>query len=173
MAKTANAVNAKRTKIELVINAAWVAALASLSTAETVDFSSVTKSISGGELTRETQKEYVTGDAAPIIDQDTDLVYSDIVITFLYTNGKDTVGSDNIDVGAVLDEMAVYVASQIPLPVIWSVAGGAVGDEERISDASETYIKGLTPPVGGVDSTGKVQRTLTLGTSSILPATVS
>ena len=173
MTKTANAVNAKRTKVELVITAAMVTALASLTTAETIDISSVVKSISGGDLTRVVNKEFVTGDASPILDYDTDKQYSDIVVVFLFTNGGDALGTDTIDIGTILDELAAYVASGLSLQIIWSVAGGNSGDEERLSSATETFIVGLTQPVGGVDSTGKVQRTLTLSTSEVTKATVS
>lgn len=173
MAKTANAVNAKRTKVELVVTAAMVTALASLTTAETIDISSVVKSISGGDLARVVNKEYVTGDATPILDYDTDKQYSDIVLNFLFTNGLDELGTDTIDIGTILDELAAYVASDLSLQIVWSVAGGNSGDEERLSSATETFIVGLTQPVGGVDGTGKVQRTLTLSTSSVTKATVS
>ena len=173
MAKTVNAVNAKRGKVELVFDAALVAALASLTTAETIDISSIVKNISGGDLTRAVEKEYVIGDDEAIDDYDSKLVYSNLVIILLYTNGKDSLGTDTVDIGTILDEVAVYTTTDLTLPVIWSVAGGAVGDEERATGASDTRIVGLTPPVGGVDSSGKVQRTLTLSVNSITPATVS
>lgn len=173
MAKTVNATGAKRAKVELVFNAALVAALASLTTAETIDISSIVKGISGGDLTRTVEKEYVIGDSAAIETYDPQLQYADLVITFLYTNGKDELGTDDIDIGAVLDEAAVYVGSNLSLQVIWSMAGGAVGDEERITGADDTRIVGLTPPVGGVDTNGKIQRTLTLSIQSVTKATVS
>lgn len=173
MAKTANATGAKRAKVELTINAAAVAALASLTTAETIDISSVVKSISGGDLSRVVEKEYVIGDSDAIETYDPQLVYSDVVIVFLYTNGKDEVGTDDIDIGTILDEMAATTSTNLSLPVIWSMAGGAVGDEERISGADDTRIVGLTQPQGGVDTAGKVQRTLTLSVQSVTPATVS
>ncbi len=173
MAKTANATGAKRAKVELVINAAAVTALASLTTAETIDISSIVKSISGGDLTRTVEKEYVIGDSAAIETYDPQLIYSDLVIVFLYTNGKDELGADDIDIGAILDELAVYVGGDLSLPVIWSMAGGNVGDEERQTGASDTRIVGLTQPQGGVDTTGKVQRTLTLSVQSVTKATVS
>lgn len=173
MAKTANATGAKRAKVELTINAAAVTALASLTTAETIDISSIVKSISGGDLTRVVEKEYVIGDSAAIETYDPQLVYSDLVIVFLYTNGKDSLGTDTLDIGDVLDEIATYVNSSLSLPVIWSMAGGAVGDEERLTGANDTRIVGLTQPQGGVDTAGKVQRTLTLSVQSVTKATVS
>jgi len=173
MAKTANATHGKRTKVEAVMTAALVAALASLTTAETIDWSSVVKSISGGELTRTVEKEYVTGDDTPILSYDTNIQYSDIVIVFLYTNGKDTIGTDLIDFGEFLDDLAVVTSSDLSLPIIWSVAGGAIGDEERLSSATETFVVGLTAPVGGVGDNAKVQRTLTLSTSQVTKATVA
>lgn len=173
MTKTAFGVNGKRTKVELVVTAAMVTALASLTTAETIDISQIVKSISGGDLTRVVNKEYVTGDAAAILDYDTDKQYSDIVLVFLHTNGEEVMGTDTIDIGAVLDELADYIASNLSLQIIWSVAGGGSGDEERLSSATETFIVGLTQPVGGVDTAGKVQRTLTLSTSAVTKATVS
>lgn len=173
MSKTANATGAKRAKVELTINAAAVTALASLTTAETIDISSIVKSISGGDLTRVVEKEYVIGDSAAIETYDPQLIYSDLVIVFLYTNGKDSLGTDTLDIGDVLDEIATYVNSSLSLPVIWSMAGGAVGDEERLTGANDTRIVGLTQPQGGVDTAGKVQRTLTLSVQSVTKATVS
>ena len=173
MAKTPNAVNSKRTKVELVISAAMVTALASLTTAESIDISQVVKTIAGGDLTRVVDKEYVTGDSSAILSYDTDIQYSDIVLNFLFTNGGDELGTDDLDIGELLDELAVYIDSDLSLQIVWSVAGGAVGDEERLSSATETFIIGLTPPVGGVGDNAKVQRTLTLSTSQVTAATVS
>ena len=173
MAKTANATGAKRAKVELVVSSAMVTALASLTTAESIDISSIVKSISGGDLTRGVEKEYVVGDSAAIETYDPQLIYSDMVIVFLYTNGKDTLGTDTIDVGEILDELAVYTTSNLSPQIVWSMAGGAVGDEERLTGATDTRIVGLTQPQGGVDTTGKVQRTLTLSVQTVTKATIT
>lgn len=173
MTKTANATGGKRAKLEIVISAAMVSALAMLTTAETIDLSSIVKNISGGELTRALEKEFVIGDDEAIEDYGTKLTYSNLVITFLYTNGKDQLGTDGIDPGALLDALARYTGGDLSPQTIWSMAGGAVGDEELSTGANDTRIVGLTPPVGGVDTTGKIQRTLALSVNSLTPATVS
>ena len=173
MPKTAQAVNAKRTKIEIVVSAEMVAALASLTTVETIDMSSIAKSISGGGQTRVVNKEYVTGDATPILDYDTNVDEGDLVINMLHTNGKETLGTDNLDIPAILNEIINHTAVDLSVQFIWSVAGGAVGDEERLTHPTETYLIGLTDPVGGVDDSAKVQQSLTLSTSAVTLATVT
>ena len=166
MAKTENASGSKRFKCELVISNAMVTALTMLSTAETIDISSITKAVGGGNVKRAVEKEYVSGDKDPILTHDNQIVIDPYTISFLYTNGKDTLGTDGIDIGELLDTIIEHDGELSPQFII-SMAGGNVGDEERLSDPNSTRIAELTPPVGGVDTGGKIQRTVTVESPSM------
>lgn len=172
MAKTANAISPRRGKLEMVISAAMVTAT-SLTTAETVDLSSVVKAVEGGGLTRAINKEYVIGDDTPISDYDTRLERGDLQIVFLYTNGLEEFGTDDFDLYSVLKEIAEYTAEDLSVQFIWSPAGGAVGDEEFTTDAAESFITSLSDPVGGVDTGGKLQVTVGLSSPTLARSAVA
>ncbi len=172
MTKTANAVSPRRTKVELVISAAMVTALASLTTAETIDISSIAKNVGGGGIKRPVTKEWVTGDDEAIGDYETRIDREAINVSFLYTNGKDQLGTDLLDIPAILREIAEYTVSDLSPQIVYSLAGGNVGDESFTTHATETRLTDLTDPVGGVDTSGKVQQTATFFSPSLTPATV-
>ncbi len=172
MAKTANAEGGKRFKCELVVSAAMVAALAMLNTAESIDISSITKAVSGGEVARPVEKEWVSGDKDPLLSHDNQVVVAPYLLSFLWTNGKDTLGTDLIDIGVLLEAIINHDAEISPQFII-SMAGGNVGDEERLSSATETRLAALSDPVGGVDTGGKIQRSVTIESPSWTVATVA
>lgn len=172
MAKTANAVSSRKVKVELVISPAMVTALASLTTAESIDISQIVKAVGGGGIKRPVTKEWVSGDDEPLADYETRIERGDITVSFLYTNGKDQLGTDLLDIPAILREIAEYTASDLSPQIIYSLAGGNVGDEEFTTHATETRLTDLTDPVGGVDTGGKVQQTATFFSPALTPATV-
>lgn len=172
MTKTVNAISPRRGKLEMIISSAIVTAT-SLTTAQTVDISSVVKAVEGGGLTRTINKEWVIGDDEAISDYDTRLERGDLTIAFLYTNGQEELGTDDFDLYSVLKEIAEHTADDLSLQFIWSPAGGAIGDEEFTTDADQSFIVGLTDPVGGVDTNGKMQVTLTLSSPTLTASVVS
>lgn len=172
MAQTAQAISPRNGKLELVVSAAIVSALSNI-TAESIDISSIVKNISGGEISREVEKEFVIGDSTPITTYDTRIDYGDFTITFLYTNDKETLGTDNLDIYTFLKDVMEHTAADLSLQFIWSPAGGAVGDEELLSSATQSFIKNLTAPVGGEDTTGKLQCSVTIGANTWTKATVA
>ncbi len=173
MTKTMNASGSKRFKCEFVVSAAMVTALpGTFTTAETIDISSITKAVSGGSVKRTVEKEYVSGDPLPIATYDNQVTIDPYVISLLWTNGKDTLGTDGLDFGVAMEAVMGYEGQLSPQFII-SMAGGNVGDEEQISSATETFISEFTPPVGGVATGGKIQRTLTVDSPSWTTATVT
>ena len=175
MAKTANSVNPKRAKVELVITDEIVAALAGLTTPETIDISSIVTNVGGGEgAARSIEEQFVVGDDSPILDYNTQLNATEFTIEFLYTNGKDQLGTDLIDIYTdVLFPLLRYTAEDLPLQLIYSLDGGDVGDDEILTSATETFLMSAPAPVGGVDTGGKVKLTATLKTPDFTIATVA
>ncbi len=176
MSKTANAISPRRGKLELVVTAAMLTAVPEFGQAETVDISSVVKGVSGGGLSRAVNREYVIGDDTPISDYDTRIERGDLQIAFLYTNDKEQFGAHATlkwDLYSVLKKVAEYTAADLSVQFIWSPAGGATGDEEWSTDANASFIKGLTDPVGGTETNGKIQTTVTLDSPTLTPATVA
>ncbi|PJF23617.1 MAG: hypothetical protein CUN56_00190 [Phototrophicales bacterium] len=175
--KTANAVSPRRPKVEIVITSAIKTALPSMFPTtvppETIDLSLIFKGNSGGGLTRTINREYVAGDDAPILDYDTRIEVGENTLTFLYTNGKETVGTDNVDPYDLFFNLIKYTAADLPLQVIVSPAGGNVGDQEFISDPNQTFIRSVSEPTVSVDASGKVQFTVTYWTSDVTTATVA
>ncbi len=176
MAKTDKAISPRRGKLEMVVSAAMFAAFPEFGQAETVDLSKMVKGISGGGLQRAVNREYVIGDDTPISDYDKRIERGDLVISFLYTNGKELLGShatNKWDLYTMLKKVAEYTAGDLSVVFIWSPAGGAVGDEEFSTDANQSFIKGLTDPVGGTETNGKLQVSATLDSPTLTPATVA
>jgi hypothetical protein len=172
MAKTTQAVGGKRFKVEIVITAALVAAFTELDTEETIDISSVTKAIAGGAKSRPVNKEWVSGDDDPIQEQDNQITTAPITLTFLYTNGKESFGTDGFDFGWLLNSV-ISSSTPLSLPIIYSIPGGAIGDEEWASDAAATFVTEVGAVEGNVDTAGKVQRTCVFEPNTLTPATVS
>lgn len=173
MAKTTQGISPRKAKLEMVVSAAMVTAIAALSTAETVDLSSCIKGTDGGGLTRVVEKEWVIGDDEAITTYDTRLTRGDLNVVGLYTNGKETLGTDTFDLYSVLKSLAEYTASDLSVQFIWSPAGGAVGDAEYTTDATESFIASLSDPVGGVETTGKQQFTMAISSPSLAESTVT
>ena len=174
MAKTTHALNPGRAKVEIGITTEMVAAFAGLTTVETIDISSIVTNIGGSlGVVREVADQYVVGDDTPIIDISTKIPRSDLTIEFLWTDGKDTLGTDLLDIYTdVLLPLSKYTDAALPLPVTYSLSGGDVGDNEVITSTTETFLTNLPAPVGGVDTGGLVTVTATLTVSDYAMATV-
>jgi hypothetical protein len=172
MTKTAFSISPRRRKVEITLSAAAVAALASLTTAESIDISSIVKNVSAGEISRTVNREYVTGDNEAIIDLDTRIERGPVVITCLYTNGKEVLGTDDLDPYDVIKEFAEY-DGELSLPVIDSPAGGNSGDQEFASGAADSFVSNVSALEGGADTDGRVQFSFRVDSSSWTPATVA
>ena len=174
MAKTVNSVRPDRAKVEIGITTEMVAAFAGLTTVETIDISSIVTNVGGSPgVVREVSDQYVVGDDTPIIDVSTKIARSDITIEFLWTDGKDTLGTDLLDIYTdVLFPLAKYTDGGLSLPLTYSLSGGDVGDNEVITNPTETFLTNLPAPVGGVDTGGKVKVVATLTASDYTMATV-
>lgn len=173
MTKTIYAVGPRKGKLEMVVSAAMVAALASLSTAENIDLSSVAKSVGGGGLTRAVNKEYVMGDDEAISDYDTRMERGPFQINFLYTNGEEQLGTDDLDPYTILKELAEYTGSDLSVQFIFSPAGGNIGDEQFTTDLNQSFITALDDPVGGADSNGKIAISMSVDSPSYTASTVA
>ena len=175
MAKTANSVRPDRAKVEIDITTEMVAAFAGLTTVETIDISSIVTNVGGSPgVIREVADQYVVGDNTPIIDISTKIARSDFTLELLWTDGKDTLGTDLLDIYVdVLSPLSKYTDANLPLPLTYSLSGGDVGDNEIITSVTETFLTGLPAPVGGVDTGGKVKVVATLTASDYTMATVA
>ncbi len=167
MGKTANAINPRKGKLEFVVSSALASAIAGLTTAETIDLTSIFKGATGGDLSRDLNKEYVAGDDEPLIDYGTRLVFSPYVFSFVFTNGAEQLGTDNLDFWSIMKEILEYTGGDASPQFIYSPAGGATGDMEYTTDPTDTRLTNLSAPVGGVSDQNKVQCTLTVDTPSV------
>lgn len=153
MAKTANSSNARRTKMELAVSTAMAAALAGLTTAEDIDISSIHVEITQGQVSqREIDETYVTGDLTAILTPDGVVSAEKYSITILWTQGKDTLGTDAIDIYSDLLLPVHLQGTAFPIQHKWSPAGGNVGDEQYVTSPTETYLLSCPKPVGGASS---------------------
>lgn len=172
MAKTANSVSPRRTKSELTIPAAVATALASVTTQETIDISSVVVDVQlGSEPERTITEQMVHGDDKAILELAKDITPATINITILYTKGKDALGTDELDVHSLFWEIFNHTASALSIPYTWSPTG-AVGDEEFSTDANETYVMKCPPPVGGTTNE-KIKVVISLRTPNITKAIIT
>ena len=153
MAKTNNSLSARRTQLEVTVSAALVAALASLTTAEDIDMGSITMEVAQAQVSeREITEDNVFGDIAPIITPDGVVSGERYDVTILYTQGKDQLGTDLIDIYSDLLLPLHLLQDAISIPHSWSPAGGNVGDERYVTDPNQTFLASLPKPVGGSSS---------------------
>ena len=155
MAKTAYSTSARRTKMEVELTAAINTALTlGIATPpETLDISSIHVEIAQGQAaTREVDEQFVTGDLSPIITPDGVVSSEKYQVTILYTQGKDQVGTGNWDYYSDILAPLHLLGTANPLQHKWSPAGGAVGDEQYVTSATETFLTSVPKPVGGASS---------------------
>lgn len=170
MAKTTKSVDGQYGLVELTFSAEAVAALASLTTAETIDISSIVARVEEGSTSsREVTEDAVVGDTTKIISPGTSLSAEEYTIYLYYTQGKETLGTDSIDVVTVLRE-AHKLATPVPIPFGWSI-GGAVGDERFDTSATDTYLKSIGGAVPG--EAGRKLIPVTVFTSETTPSTIA
>ena len=171
MAKTNNSISARRTQLEVTANAALVAALTALTTAEDIDIGSITVEVAQAQVSeREISEDNVFGDITPIITPDGVVSGERYDVTILYTQGKDQVGTDLIDFYSDLLLPLHLLQDAISIPHKWSPAGGNTGDEQYVTDPDQTYLASLPKPVGG-NSSDKIKITYQIACPTV-PAPV-
>ncbi len=173
MPETQQAIIGEGFKVELVVSAAMVSALASLSTAETIDISPIVKVVGGGGLTRAVAKDYAFGGQAAVQAYSKHLVQGDMTFQIFYTNGQEALGTDNLDIYTILREILKYTTSNLSVQIVYSPAGGATGDMQYTSSAVSTFIAGLTDPNGDAAAAGFIMTTLTMSTPDLTEAVVA
>lgn len=153
MAKTDDWATFRNAKVEVQITAAAVSAIASLTTAEWIDLSS----IFAGPLeqdqipTKDVEETNVSGDAAPIVSTGPASARR-LTFNFLYTEGE-VLGTDNLDpYQDIFKPILEYNGSDLALPFRWSPKGGNTGDNQYATSTTETFLLSVGDPVGGVNS---------------------
>lgn len=171
MAKTTKSVTGRYAKLEVVVSAAMVSAIGSLTTAETIDLSSIFSGPAAQDQapTKDVEETPVSGDAEPInsVGSASSRRFS---YTFLYTEG-DTIGTDNLDPYQDLFKPIIDYEGDLPVQFIYSPKGGASGDYEYTTSATDSFIISVTDPVGGVNSS-KLMYTVSIVTGTYTPSTV-
>lgn len=164
MAKTTKSISIKRGYFHVDISAAIVAALAGLTTAEELDFSSVVESIEqNNEAEREISEDFVIGDADPIITPEDVLTSEGYLVTMFYTQGKETIGTDSLDPYTDVIRAIHENSTALPVQFLWSV-GGNTGDEEEQTSTTDCYITAVSKPVPSASSSGKSRVTFAFRT---------
>lgn len=171
MTVTAKAISGRTRSLKLNITAALVAAT-SLTTVEKMQINSVVKSTSGGHESSAVSREYVFGGATAIIDASDKVEVEPFVMTLLYTNGKETLGTDTKDPSTILKEI-FNLSPKIPLQIEDSPAGANSGDELFTSSLTESYITGIQHPESDAEGTNKVQLQVTIDPGSWTVSTVA
>jgi hypothetical protein len=172
MAKTDDWVTNRFVKVELQVTAAMVTALASLTTAEWIDISSI---FAGPldqpqEITKDVEETPVSGDATPITSLGTASARR-FAFTVLYTEGE-VLGTDNLDpYQDILKPVVEYGSAALSMPMRWSPAGGNSGDNLYTTSATESWVTSLSDPVGGVTSE-KIMISFELSTPDLTTSTV-
>lgn len=170
MAKTDDWTTMRFSKVEVNVTAAIVAATP-LSTVAWIDLSS----IFAGPLdqpqspSRDVEETPVSGDAQPIISVGPNSARQ-FAFSFLYTEGE-TLGTDNIDPYQDLFKLVMEYAGVLPLAMRWSPAGGNTGDNLYTTSLTESFLIGLTDPIGGVTSE-KIMFTATIATNGLTVSTL-
>ena len=171
MAKTTYTKDGRRGYCKVTVTAAMVSALATLTTAEEVDLSSVVEQIEQVQTAdREIQEDYVIGDVDPITTPEETLSAERYRITLYYTQGKEQLGTDNIDPYSDLIRPLHEQAVALPFQHKWSV-GGATGDEEEATSSTDTFIESIDKPVVG--QRGKVKLTYTIRTTKTTASVIA
>ncbi len=152
MARTDDWVTFRYAKVEVQVTSAMVTALASLTTAEWIDLSS----IFAGPMdqpqapTKDVEETPVSGDANPIVSVGPASARQ-YTWNLLYTEGE-VLGTDNLDVYQDLFKAVIDYSGQLAVPFRWSPAGGASGDNSYATSTTGTFITSVSDPVGGVTS---------------------
>ena len=156
MAKTTKAISGAIGKCYLVLSTEWVTALASLTTAETIDISSLVKSVTQNNVAERTiDKDYVIDDPNPIISPENTLTAERYTIAFYYTQGQETIGTDALDPATLLREMHLHPV-QYPLQFKWVIGKPTVGNEEYSTSPTDSYLVSVATPVVAGQGSGKV-----------------
>lgn len=153
MAKTTAWVTNRFVKVEIQVTSAMVTALASLTTAEWIDISSIFAGPIGQpqQLTRDIEETPVSGDGTPITSASGPSSRR-MSFAVLYTEGE-TLGTDNLDIYQDLLKPAMeYASGVLSVPIRWSPAGGGSGDNQYTTSTTESFITALGDPIGGVTS---------------------
>lgn len=167
MAKTANTIGGRRGNITAVVSAAMVSALSGLSTAESIDLSSVSVSMEeNSAAVREVDEDYVLGDQLPIITADDVLSSREFTMTFYYTQGAETLGTDTLDPWELYNEVHTHSAA-LSFKHTWGI--GASPAQTFSSDATETFIMEVGTPVP-TGQREKVRFTVRFRTSAVTVA---
>ena len=171
MAKTSLWKTNRFVKVEITVTAAMVSALASLTTAEDIDISSIFVGPieQPQEISRDIEETNVSGDATPITSAGVTSARR-FAFTILYTEGE-TLGTDNLDIYQDLLKPTMEASTALSMPITWSPDGGGSGDNQYTTSATETFITSLSDPVGGVTSE-KIQITFEVSTPDLTVATV-
>ena len=167
MAKTTNSIGGRRGNISAVVSAAMVSALSGLTTAETIDLSSVSVAMEEvSAAVREVDEDYVLGDASPIITADDVLSSREFRMDFYYTQGSETLGTDTLDPYAMYKEVHEHTAA-LSFQHTWGI--GATPAETFTTSATETFIMEVTTPVP-TGERNKVRFSVRFRTTSIAVA---
>jgi hypothetical protein len=171
MAKTAAALSFRSAKVEFDVTAAMTAALASLTTVEWIDISSIFNGPldQGQQVTLPIAETNVSGDSDPIVSvgPNSGRVYN---VTVLFTEGE-TLGSDNIDFYQDYLQPAIEASPALPIHMRWSPNGGASGDAQFTTETGNSWLSALSDPVGVVDE-NLIQVQFSITTGGITTATV-
>ncbi len=152
MARTSKWVAFRYAKVEVEVTAAMVTALASLSTAEFIDLSSIFAGPMDQDQspTKDVEETPVSGDANPIVSVGPASARQ-YTWNMLYTEGE-TLGSDNLDVYQDLFKAIIDHSAALIIPFRWSPNGGASGDNSYATSTTGTFVTSVSDPVGGVTS---------------------
>ena len=173
MSKTTLSISGRRFKLEVVLTQAIleeVLGVTAPATPATIDISSIAVSIEENQaVSRELITDYVFGSIEPIIDVDDVIAAQTYTVTIMYTQGKEQFGTGNWDFHRDILQKLVLERPALTFPHIWSPAGGAVGDEEFLTDATETYLMMVGKPVSS-SSGEKIKVTYQIAATGVTSA---
>lgn len=154
MAKTNNSISGRGAKVEIVVSATMVTALSTLTTAEDIDIGSICTAFEQAQVSqRDIDELFVFGSPTdPIVSQDEYIQGERYNVTIVYTQGKESLGTDTIDIYSDLLLPAFLNATPLSIQHKWSPAGGATGDEEYATSAAQTFVTSLPKPVPSTSS---------------------
>lgn len=178
MTVTTKSVRPRTPKFEITITSAIYGALTALfptlSTEETINLQPMLKSVQLGDKTRTIEKEYVAGDPTdPILDYDPRIEEGPVTVTLLYTNGEETLGTDEVDPYTLISAIIDHIDADLSLPCAYSPAGGSIGDQEFVSDPAKTFVSSITPPPTDVDGSGRIQFSFVVESSKWTPGIIT
>lgn len=171
MSKTTAWATFRYSKIEVQVTAAMVAALASLTTAEWIDLSSIFNGpmVQDQAPTKDVDETPVSGSGTPIVSVGSASARR-FTWTFLYTEG-DTIGTDNLDPYQDLFKPVIDYQGDLIVPFRYSPKGGNSGDNLYTTSTAGTFVISVTDPVGGVNSQ-KIMFSVSIITEDLTPSTV-